>query len=590
MSHRIVLILVFASALSVSLFGQSTDGPAQLPVATVESSMAHTPAPGAVIRVNAGDDLQAALNSAQCGNTIQLQAGATFTGVFKFPARSCDSDHWIIVRTSAPDSALPAEGQRLTPCSAGITSLPGRPAYSCSAPQNAMARLVGSQLVGPIVFQGGANHYRLTGLEVTRPAGTRGAAILMSVAAGGTASYIVVDRSWVHGTAQDESRVGFELSSTSNVAVVDSYFSDFHCTSIKGTCSEAHALHGGGGSFQGNTYKIQNNFLEASAQAIMFGGAAATTTPTDITIRLNHFFKPWMWMKGISPFQGGVGGYPFIVRHHMEFKNAVRVLIEDNLLENVWGGFGETGDAILLMPKNQHVSSGDNVCPICQVTDVTVRYTHIIHASGGFEIATAISGNGANGAPALAGSRFSIHDVVMDDISRRYIGGGWLFSVGNNWLVNPLNSVTIDHITGFPDSEGGVLALGNKMSNPQMYGFVFTNSIVAAGRYPIWNASGGATSCAHSDVPLTSLNNCFASYTFSNNALVAAPAHYPPTIWPTGNMFASNTANVDFAAYNNSNGGNYQLMPGSPYKNMGMDGRDLGADIAGLNAALANVP
>ena len=590
MTYRIVLISVLASALSVSLFGQSTDGPAQLPVATVESSMAQTPAPGTLITVKAGDDLQAALNSAQCGNTVQLSAGATFTGVFKFPARSCDSGHWIIVRTSAPDSALPAEGQRLTPCYAGIASLLGRPAYSCSAPQNVMARLVGSQLVGPVVFQGGANHYRLIGLEVTRPVGTRGAAILMSVAAGGTASYIVVDRSWVHGTAQDESRVGFELSNTSNVAVVDSYFSDFHCTSIKGTCSEAHALHGGGGSFQGNTYKIQNNFLEASAQAIMFGGAAATTTPTDITIRLNHFFKPWIWMKGSSPFQGGVGGYPFIVRHHMEFKNAVRVLIEDNLLENVWGGFGETGDAILLMPKNQHVSSGDNVCPICQVTNVTVRYTHIIHASGGFEIATVLSGNGADGAPALAGSRFSIHDVVMDDISRRYIGGGWLFSVGNNWLVNPLNSVTIDHITGFPDSEGGVLALGNKRSNPQMYGFVFTNSIVTAGRYPIWNASGGATSCAHSDVPLTSLNNCFASYTFSNNALVAAPAHYPPTIWPTGNMFASNTANVDFAAYNNSNGGNYQLMPGSPYKNMGMDGRDLGADIAGLNAALANVP
>ena len=294
-------------------------------------------------------------------------------------------------------------------------------------------------------------------------------------------------------------------------------------------------------------------------------------------------------MKGNSPFQGGVAGNPFIVRHHLELKNAVRVLIEDNLLENVWGGFGESGDAILLTPKSQHIKSGDNVCPICQVTDVTLRYTHIIHASGGIEIATVLSGNGANGAPALAGTRFSIHDVVMDDISRRYIGGGWLFSMGNNWLVNPLNTITIDHITGFPDSEGGVLVMKNKMSNPQMYGFVFTNSIVTAGRYPVWNAGGGATSCAHSDVPLTSLGKCFASYTFSNNALVAAPAHYPPSAWPTGNMFATSTNNVDFAQYNNSNGGNYQLMSGSPYKNMGTDGRDLGADIAGLNAALAGV-
>jgi hypothetical protein len=591
MSHRLVLFVLLVPILSVCLFAQSTgyDGPAQLPIATVTSSMAQTPAPEAIITVNAGDDLQAALNAAQCGNTIQLQAGATFTGIFKFPARSCDNSHWIIVRTSSPDTALPAEGQRLTPCYAGVASLPGRPQYSCNNPQNVLAKLVVSQLVGPVVFQSGASHYRLIGLELTRPTGTRGAATLMSVVAGGTASYIVLDRSWLHGTAQDEAAYGFKLSGTNNVAIVDSYFSDFHCTAISGTCTEAHAVHGGTGSSQDGLYKIQNNFLEASGQAILFGGGAATTTPTDVTIRLNHFFKPWQWMKGSSPFQGGVGGNPFIVRHHLEFKNAVRVLIEDNLLENVWGGFGETGDAILLTPKSQHIKSGDNVCPICQVTDVTLRYTHVIHASGGIEIATVLSGNGANGAPALAGTRFSIHDVVMDDISRRYIGGGWLFSMGNNWQVNPLNTITIDHITAFPDYEGGILALGNKMSNPQMYGFVFTNSIVTAGRYPVWNASGGATSCAHSDVPLTSLGKCFASYTFNNNALVAAPAHYPPSLWPTGNLFANDTNTVDFAQYNNSNGGNYQLMPGSPYKNMGTDGRDLGADIAGLNAALAGV-
>ena len=93
--------------------GSGYDGPAQLPIATVASAMADTPAPGSVINVNAGDDLQSALNNAQCGNTIELQAGATFTGVFNFPAKNCDNGHWIIVRTSAPDTALPAEGSAL---------------------------------------------------------------------------------------------------------------------------------------------------------------------------------------------------------------------------------------------------------------------------------------------------------------------------------------------------------------------------------------------------------------------------------------------------------------------------------------------
>jgi len=57
------------------------DGPARLPIATVATSTAATPAPGPVITVDAGGDLQAALNSASCGDTIKLQAGATFTGI-----------------------------------------------------------------------------------------------------------------------------------------------------------------------------------------------------------------------------------------------------------------------------------------------------------------------------------------------------------------------------------------------------------------------------------------------------------------------------------------------------------------------------
>ena len=169
------------------------DGPAQLPIATVASSMADTPAPGAVITVNPGGNLQAALKSAQCGDTIELQAGATFTGNFQFPALNCDSNHWIIVRTSAPDSSLPAEGQRVTPCNAGVASLPGRPQYSCGNPQNVLAKLVVSNAAnGPVIFQSGANHYRLLGLEITRATGTKASPTLITVK--GTASYIVLDR------------------------------------------------------------------------------------------------------------------------------------------------------------------------------------------------------------------------------------------------------------------------------------------------------------------------------------------------------------------------------------------------------------
>jgi hypothetical protein len=593
MTHRLGLLILVVPMISVCLCAQTLggyDGPAQLPIATVDSSMAATPAGGAVISVNAGDNVQKAIDSAQCGNTIQLQAGATFTGNFKLPARGCDSNHWIIIRTSSPDGALPAEGHRVTPCYAGVASLPGRPQYPCNNPQNVLAKFVATGITGPVVFQNGANHYRLIGLELTRPTGTRGAVTLVSVKNGGSASYIVVDRSWLHGTTQDDTQSAFNLNGTNNVAIVDSYFSDFHCTSRTGGCSEAHVVGGGIGNYQDGIYLIQDNFLESSGQGVMLGGGAATTTPTDITIRFNHFFKPWQWMPGNTPFQGGNGGNPFIVRHHLELKNATRVLIENNLMENVWGGFGEGGFAILLNPKNQHTRSKGNVCPICAVTDITVRYTHIIHASGGIVISTVLSGAGPlNGAPALAGARFSIHDVVLDDISQKYVGEGSLFLVANAWPTNPVNTISINHVTGFADPNGGLVMLGDLMTNPQMYGFVFTNNIATTGEFALWNIGYGKTSCAHGGVPLTSLNNCFSSYTFSTNALVAAPSQDPPSSWPAGNWFAPDPNDVGFTNYNGGNGGDYTLLPGSPYKNLGTDGKDLGADIAGLNQALAGV-
>lgn len=562
------------------------DGPAQLPVVTVASSMADSPAPGAVINVNAGGDLQSALNNAQCGQTIQLQAGATFTGQFTVPAKNCNDNNWIIIRTSSPDSALPAEGQRLTPCYAGVGSLEGRPAYSCSNPTNVLAK-VQMKIAGDGPFQlaNGANFYRFVGLEITRQDGLKGSASLISNL--GTADHIIVDRCWLHGNPQDDTSDGYATSGGTYIAIVDSYFNDFHCAY---SCTDAHAVGGGTGNNQDGPYKIQDNFLEASGEAILFGGGAATYTPTDITVTYNHFWKPWQWMQGNQPFVGGPGGAPFIVKNHFELKNAIRVLVEANLMENNWGGFTQTGYGILLTPKNQHTEDHGDVCPICAVTDVTIRYTHIIHAGGGLQLATGLSASGRDGGgPAKAGTRWSIHDIVLDDISKNYVGEGTLLQVSNSWPANPVNTVTINHITGFPDPQGTLLMTGNQNTNPAMYGLVVTNSLVTTGNYPVWNTGGGKTSCGYPDVPLPSIGNCFTSYTFANNGLIASPSKYPPSSWPTVNMFPQTVDDVDFVNFNNGNGGNYELQSNSPYKNAGTDGKDLGADIVGLNAALQGV-
>jgi len=567
--------------------GTQYDGPAQLPIATVPSAMSDTPAPGSILTVNAGDDLQQAFNSAHCGDIVELQAGATFSGQFKVPAKNCDVNHWIIIRTSTPDSALPAEGQRVTPCYAGVASLQGRPQYSCNNPQNVMAKIqMTTAGDGPIQFASGAHFYRLIGLEVTRPSGVSGPARL--IIGQGTSDHLVFDRSWFHGALQDETYDGISLNGMTNVAVVDSYFSDFHCISVDGNCTDAHAIGGGLGNNQDGPFKIDDNFLEASGQGILLGGGAATKSPSDITITNNHFWKPWQWMPGNPQFIGGKNGKAFIVKNHLELKNAVRVLVDSNLMENDWGGFTQNGYSILLTPKNQH-SGHKNVCPLCQVADVTIRYVQISHVAGGLQLSTALSGNGKNGAPAQAGTRWSIHDLVIDDLSSQYVGGGTAFQISNGWPKNPVNTVTINHVTAFPDPQGHMILTGNKSKNQQMFGLVFTNNLLLTTDEPVWNVGWGKTSCAVKNVPDTTMQKCFANSTFLNNGLITPPPEFPPSTWPTKNMFSQTITAVGFTDYNNGNGGNYQLLSNSPYKNLGTDGKDLGADIAGLNAALANV-
>ena len=181
------------------------------------------------------------------------------------------------------------------------------------------------------------------------------------------ADHFVFDRLWLHGTEQDETTRGIYLSGTRYMSVVDSYFSDFHCVARTGACTDAQAIAGGLGSLPEGPVKIVNNFLEAAAERVIFGGGPATTTPADIEIRHNHLYKPFEWMPHQAGFVGGTSGQPFIVKNHFELKNAERVLFEGNILENTWGGFSQMGFSILLTPKNQAPNVG-------RVTDLTVRY------------------------------------------------------------------------------------------------------------------------------------------------------------------------------------------------------------------------
>jgi hypothetical protein len=586
----VFLLLIPASSLDAAVFDQSStssgrnsDGPAELPREYVESSLKDTPAGGKSWMVAAGQSLEQVLAKASCGDIVQLQAGATFTGNVVVPVKNCDNSHWIIIRSSAPDSSLPAEGTRLTPCFAGVSSLPGRPRWNCASTANVLAKIEvnGSGGSGPVIFSAGANHYRLIGLEVTRTVFPKAVNTLIQFL--GPADHLVFDRLWIHGSAQDDTVRGITLGPTRNVAVVDSFFTDFHCVAATGACTDAQAIAGGLGDGPTGPYKIVNNFLESSGENVMFGGGSATGTPADIQVSHNHMFKPLIWMKGQPGYVGGTNGNPFVVKNLFELKNAQRVLLEGNIMEGSWGGFSQVGFGIVITPKNQAGKNGSNVCPICQVTDVTIRYNAISHVGGGLAIANALSDN--HGAP-LDGQRYSIHDIIVDDMDgAKYRGPSEFAEI----LVSPgapvLQNVMINHVTAFPTSHlfiiGDMVATSTPMKN-----FVFTNSIVNAGKYPVWSSGGGPANCAHLGIPLITFNTCFTRSSFTANAIIAAPSG--PS-WPPQNFFPGSTAAVRFVNYNAGNGGDYHLQASSPYKGKGTDGKDLGADIDAIHSATAGV-
>src|SRR5579872_1154182 len=560
------------------------DGPAELPRVYMKTGLADTPASGKTVLVKSGDNLQAAVDAASCGDTLKLDAGATFAGNLRLRKKPCDDSHWIIIRSAAPDQALPPEGTRLTPCYAGTGSLPGRPDFHCLSTQNVLAKIIftGSGGSGPIFYEDGANHYRFIGVEITRAVSPASISALASPEHGVSPDHIIFDRVWVHGTAQDDTRRGVAFAGT-YMAVVDSFFSDFHCAAMA-TCTDTQAVSGGGGDLPMGPYKIVNCFLEAAGENVMFGGGAATATPADIEIRHNYLFKPLLWMAGQPGFIGGTNGKPFIVKNIFELKNAQRVLFEGNILEGSWGGFTQSGFAIVLTPKNQNNGPGrDNLCPLCRVTDITIRYCKVAHIGSGFQIANAPA---SGGALATAGERYSIHDLVIDDIDgKKYDGFGAFMVVISN--APALKDVKMDHITA--PSSRVFLNLGIKREHIQ--NFTFTNNLVGANEQQISSTGGGQENCVFQPDkrgPDGVFRQCINGFTVTNNAIINGFG-----AWPSGNFFPRNVAAVGFVtsgdgldAYRLCKGKEGPCKERSKYAGAGNDKKDIGADVDAVNEAI----
>lgn len=546
----------------------STNGPIlpTLPQASVNATFPDTTG-YTVTNVTSGQ-LQTAIDNASCnpnGTLLQLPKGDVEIGSFTLPLKTCGSGQWIIITTVGV--TLPPQGTRLDP----------------SLYVGQLARISNSKSATTAIATANdapVNHYWFSGVEIETSSSYTYSIIdigTTSAVPPHLPSYIVFDRCYMHARATDSLFRVIDVNG-SNIGIMDSYISEAHQPGF-----DTQAIHGFSGA---GPLLIQNNFLEGAGENILWGGGGIPTTQspynlfwTDVTIRGNHFYKPLAWRVQDPSYMG----IHWTVKNLYESKGSIRTLIENNVFDQTWMD-AQSGDAVLFTPTTQ-------IGPNTVVQDVTFRYNLIRHAGGGFQI-TGQDVNIQDGVHRT--DRILIQNTLIDDLS----GSKWGVSssaVASGRFMEVVagpNAVTVDHVTVSSVDRFGVFANNTIATN-----FFLTNTI-----WP-WTTYGGGISADSTAEGIPAISAWLSgppTGAVTKDVLIGGPC----AKYPTSFSCPAAASGVGFVSYNSGNGGDYRLCTGagspsascagpSPYA-AGQSGAcpsntNCGADIAGLNAAIAGV-
>jgi hypothetical protein len=497
------------------------------------------------ITVSSGQEFQSALDRASGGDTIVLGLGTTFKapssdGSFVLRNRPVGAGQWITIRSAS------------TAFDAGGALRPGIRVSASDAAQ--MPAIRSTSGANPAIrTEAGAHGYRLIGLDVGPDPSLRTSVGLLEFGTANETSVdaepsdIIVDRSYLHGADGTATRRGAALNGR-RMAVIDSYLENF-----RDPDNDTQAVGGWNGP---GPFKIFNNFLEATGENVMFGGgdpAVPDLVPSDIEIRRNIMTKRLDWRAN-----------RVAVKNALELKNARRVLVEGNVLENVWSS-GQDGTAVVFKSTNQ---SGR--CSWCVVEYVTFRNNIVRGAGNGFVLSAQERPDGTKPQPVPA-NNIRIQNVLLQDIGGKdWGGGGKLLRV-----FGGVANVEISHLTSGGNPNGILDPRDSADVNPNL---IFKNNIVERMHYGI--GAGG-------DEGLKTISRNFTPFVYNQNVLVNTSGNSDQAIsdsalksrYPTATLVASSWNDVRFEE------GSYRLSSRSPYYRGGDDGKDLGVDMDAIDAA-----
>jgi hypothetical protein len=419
---------------------------------------------GRVLSVNTGGDFQGALNTAQCGDVIALQAGATFTGPFTLPNKACTG--WIYVQSSAY-SSLPPPGTRVSPADA-----PNMPKLTTAS--------------GPCLFTNadGAHHFRFVGIEIAQPPGLYLYALVYFGAQATTLAQlphdIVFDRVYVHGDPGTGIRKGIAISGV-NLAVVDSYVTEIH-NQGDGDTNAFWTFNGPG------PIKLVNNYLASGGENVMFGGTLPTVTgniPADIEVRRNYVVKPAAWTTS-WPAQ----------KNLIEWKHGMRVLVDSNIFEN---------QLVCGQKAAWAVGPRADTGTWATISDLTFTNNILRNACGGL-------------------FAFAIDAGTTVPAARLLVRNSLMYGLTGNFaeVDNGFSDVTFDHVTAIQGGSSALIVDASSANNPR---FTMTNTIVMHGAYGVFGGGVGTGTVALTRFfsPYTFRRNVIAGLPAG-----ASPSQYPP--------------------------------------------------------------
>jgi hypothetical protein len=482
------------------------------------------PAPtGQVIRVPAGGDLQAVLDAAQPGQTILL-APATFTG--NYTLRKKASAGVITIRTDGLDDAALPPGVRVTPALS--------PRMAKLGPKDPSLQTLTAEF--------GADGYAIIGIEFLPNLVLPDRPLVMfgwnAPTLADQPKHITFDRVYMHGSPEKGGHTGCNCHGAF-ITLINSWLSDFWEV---GRDSQAFGAYNGTGP-----YLIENNYLEASGENILFGGADPAISgliTSDIVIRRNHFFKPLSWKPVYSATGALVSGKPGTVKNLFELKNARRVLVEFNVFENVWAD-AQSGNAIVFTPRNQ--SGG---CPWCIVEDVVFQFNVIKH------VAT-----------------YALNVLGLDNLQTTTTPSGRI-TVRHNVIQAARGVLIQDKVDGLTFDHNLLIGVSGQMfalGGGPLKNIRVTNNIMRSGLYGI---TGEATT-----IGSPSIAACCTPYVFTNNIVELAASGF--IAYPAGNftlLFGSLVPRLDAM---------FRYMPAAGQ--VSTDGTTIGPDIDKLLQNLTGV-